>query len=93
MIINTFTNPQCVLQVLDFKCPLLLQLNARNQESIRRAEERRREAEKKGKEEEEKANEALKLQYEQEKQARLEQVRAAVSSLSVLHLLVDLWLY
>ncbi|KAG7317648.1 hypothetical protein KOW79_018683 [Hemibagrus wyckioides] len=50
-----------------------MELNARNQESIRRAEERRREAEKKGKEEEEKANEALKQQYEQEKQARLEQ--------------------
>lgn len=43
---------------------------------IRQAEERRREAEKKRKEEEEKANEALKQQYEQERQARLEQVSA-----------------
>lgn len=83
----------CASGASNFKCPLLLQLNARNQESIRRAEERRREAEKKGKEEEEKANEALKQQYEQEKQARLEQVRAAVSSLSVLHLLIHLWSY
>ncbi|KAK3515527.1 hypothetical protein QTP70_024227, partial [Hemibagrus guttatus] len=50
--------------------------NARNQELIRQAEERRGEAEKKRKVEEEKANEALKQQYEQEKQARLEQVRS-----------------
>ncbi|KAM9436521.1 uncharacterized protein Hap1MRO34_000949 [Clarias gariepinus] len=47
--------------------------NTRNQELIRQADERRREAEKKSKEEEEKANDALKQQYEQERQARLEQ--------------------
>ncbi|XP_053343413.1 centrosome and spindle pole-associated protein 1-like [Clarias gariepinus] len=50
-----------------------MQQNTRNQELIRQADERRREAEKKSKEEEEKANDALKQQYEQERQARLEQ--------------------
>ncbi|KAB5533184.1 hypothetical protein PHYPO_G00128900 [Pangasianodon hypophthalmus] len=50
-----------------------MEQNARNQEMIRQAEERRKEAEKKRKEEEEKANEALKQQYEQERLARLEQ--------------------
>lgn len=61
-----------------------MQKNARNQEMIQQAEERRRESEKKSKEEDEKANDALKQQYEQERQARLEQVSATNCLLSVL---------
>lgn len=70
------------------KYNFLLQQNARNQEMIRQAEERRREAEKKRTEEEEKANEALKQQYERERQARLEQVSVTDCSKSVWHLLL-----
>lgn len=56
-------------------CCLLLQQSAKNQEIIRQAEERRKEAEQKQKREELNESEAVRMQYERERQARLEQVR------------------
>ncbi|XP_066534202.1 centrosome and spindle pole-associated protein 1 isoform X2 [Hoplias malabaricus] len=47
--------------------------NAKNQEIIRQAEERRKEIERRRKEEEAKDSESVRQQYEQERQARLEQ--------------------
>ncbi|KAG9283287.1 centrosome and spindle pole-associated protein 1 [Astyanax mexicanus] len=50
-----------------------IELNAKNQEIIRQAEERCKDTEKKRKEEEAKESEAVRQQYVQERQARLEQ--------------------
>ncbi|XP_063062487.1 centrosome and spindle pole-associated protein 1 isoform X2 [Engraulis encrasicolus] len=52
---------------------------AKNEELVRQAEERREEAERRKRQEEERASEALRLQHERERQARLEEEQRAPS--------------
>lgn len=61
----------CLSSFLSFFLP---QQKAKNEELIHLAEQRRKEAERKKKEAEEKENAVLRMQYEKERQARLEEV-------------------